>query len=623
MQLMPPAARRFGVAGPVRRAAEHLGGHAVPARPARPVPGDLALAVAAYNAGENAVLRYGGIPPYKETRGYVAKVQALLGPASPPRRPRPRPNAAAFFVPDRPAARPAGQPATGARPRRVEPARPRTYYRWRDGRGVTHVAEAPPPEGRCTRRCAPSTSEAPCPTPSPAGPFDQGLFLTHFNKGREAFEARRFEEAERQLEEAYLLRPRDPRVLNLLGLVYFRAEKLAKAEEVYRKLIAESPEAHTLHYNLGLVCFKQGRLEDAESAFLKALELTQGNPKIHFYLGSIYERLHRYKDAIYHYRHAGAHLMVQRLQGRLGRAGRARGRRHRPAGHHRVLASGRPRRARQARRSTARRRSGPSVPRRWLDAARSPASRDRSLPGLRRHAAARRPPPRRVSRGGAALGRPPAPRRTRRAETGPRGVPRPRQGPHGGRLLGEGVHQAGHDLLLQRQPDLLGEGQARPAPAPPSSSSPGRGASSSPTTSARSPSCGGGRGGLRRARPPPRLRGGAAAPLPPPGRRGGEPGRRRRSRGPPAWWPSRWRASRSRWRVNPGVRSPSRPLRHHVDGPADAARRGRPAGLRRGAALGCSGPAGSSARGLPAGSWWSRPQARPGRRARRREGFGG
>jgi uncharacterized protein (AIM24 family) len=155
------------------------------------------------------------------------------------------------------------------------------------------------------------------PDPIPRGPFDQGLFLAHFNKGRELFEAKRYDEAERELEEAYLLRPRDPRVLNLLGLVYFRAEKLDKAEEVYRKLIAESPDAHTLHYNLGLICFKLGRLEDAESAFLKALELTQGNPKIHFYLGSIYERLQRYKDAIYQYRHAGANIMVQRLQGRL------------------------------------------------------------------------------------------------------------------------------------------------------------------------------------------------------------------------------------------------------------------------------------------------------------------
>jgi len=155
------------------------------------------------------------------------------------------------------------------------------------------------------------------PEPIPRGPFDQGLFLTHFNKGRELFEARRFEEAERELEEAYLLRPRDPRVLNLLGLVYFREDKLDKAEEVYRKLIAESPNANTLHYNLGLVCLKLGRFEDAESAFLKALDLTQGNPKVHFYLGSIYERLHRYKDAIYQYRQAGANLMVQRVEGKI------------------------------------------------------------------------------------------------------------------------------------------------------------------------------------------------------------------------------------------------------------------------------------------------------------------
>lgn len=160
------------------------------------------------------------------------------------------------------------------------------------------------------------------PDPIPRGPFDQGLFLTHLNKGRELFDARRFEDAERQLEEAYLLRPRDVRVLNLLGLVYFRSDKLDKAEEVYRKLIAESPDAHTLHYNLGLICFKLNRLEDAEQAFQKALDLTHGNPKIHFYLGSIYERLQRYKDAIYQYRQAGANLMVQRLQGKLDTASR-------------------------------------------------------------------------------------------------------------------------------------------------------------------------------------------------------------------------------------------------------------------------------------------------------------
>ncbi|MFL6199600.1 MAG: lytic transglycosylase domain-containing protein, partial [Thermoanaerobaculia bacterium] len=42
-------------------------------------PNDLAKILAAYNAGENAVVRYQGIPPYRETKNYVRRIFTNLG----------------------------------------------------------------------------------------------------------------------------------------------------------------------------------------------------------------------------------------------------------------------------------------------------------------------------------------------------------------------------------------------------------------------------------------------------------------------------------------------------------------------------------------------------------------
>lgn len=75
MQLMPATARRFGVRDAFDPTANAAGGARYLAELMRLFDGDVALALAAYNAGEGSVMRYGRrIPPYAETVGYVAKV---------------------------------------------------------------------------------------------------------------------------------------------------------------------------------------------------------------------------------------------------------------------------------------------------------------------------------------------------------------------------------------------------------------------------------------------------------------------------------------------------------------------------------------------------------------------
>ena len=76
MQLMDDTAKRFGVKDVFEPADNIRGG----ARYLRWLidyfDGDVALALAGYNAGEQAVTRYGGVPPYAETRAYLEKIRA-------------------------------------------------------------------------------------------------------------------------------------------------------------------------------------------------------------------------------------------------------------------------------------------------------------------------------------------------------------------------------------------------------------------------------------------------------------------------------------------------------------------------------------------------------------------
>jgi soluble lytic murein transglycosylase-like protein len=78
MQLIPSTARRFGVSDAFDPVENIRGGAKYLRYLLDLYGGDYALTLAAYNAGEAAVARYGDVPPFPETRNYVKLVNARL-----------------------------------------------------------------------------------------------------------------------------------------------------------------------------------------------------------------------------------------------------------------------------------------------------------------------------------------------------------------------------------------------------------------------------------------------------------------------------------------------------------------------------------------------------------------
>lgn len=82
MQLMPGTARQLGVRNPQDVEQNVVGGAAYLRQQLERFGNNVPLALAAYNAGPGAVIKYGGIPPYRETQDYVRQIMQRLSATS-------------------------------------------------------------------------------------------------------------------------------------------------------------------------------------------------------------------------------------------------------------------------------------------------------------------------------------------------------------------------------------------------------------------------------------------------------------------------------------------------------------------------------------------------------------
>jgi hypothetical protein len=165
MQLMPQTAERFGVLDPFDPRQNITGGTKYLRYLLDYFKGDLTKTIAAYNAGEGAVEKHGGIPPFAETRAYVPRVMQLytqklvqVDPKASGAMALLKKGHGGFLLEEKPVkgetktptqpAFPASPPVAEAKavPPPAPPRPPTPIFQWVDSTGRLQISDQPPPK---------------------------------------------------------------------------------------------------------------------------------------------------------------------------------------------------------------------------------------------------------------------------------------------------------------------------------------------------------------------------------------------------------------------------------------------------------------------------------------------